>query len=1004
METEETMQNIRDLINTVAWKEVAILYPFWNDNKYLKMIINQKVNDKYERRIVYFMDRMSGNANRLSEHIKIVKRIDLNSLSRGQQNIKALMKDFYEKLEEIEAINPIFMSTFKLKYMTYMIYIVEYHDQLLKYAPSNNQCMIGNIEYNNAAIKKLSDNSKREIFFKFIEGQIAKKGEEKYWKVINLCLISEKSGDILIADVSMYDTDDKKDKRHPEEDYSIISSFERMNNIDEAVSINYSTKKFFYYPAEIIRYLFTDVSEYIFLLAVDALKNGIDNDHAEKMIMDKIQLARVYYTDNSSIKISEFIAVVPKTVFDYVDRYQYVNKLKNKEDENDYYATAKIKQIPVGVIIENTRTSKIYDDSVQGQQESLNGIKIGEKLSVRKYVDGQKKNGEYIMRILVNRYQFELLSNSKKIAKNVIDQQYGFFNNLLNYHIKKAYYIIQSCISVSGTFSKESFLRLFLKLTTDFDFEKNVLDQKSAYVVRKNIELVDGFITGVMQDSNIRNRLFMLLNFSKIIHYTLIRKLFMVQYLINQIEKKATNLDSDSIINNYFDICLRHGIDFQDSIITFDDFTQKYEKIDRKEIGKIIELFDIQNCCRSYNINYKILLRRYLIMEELIVLKSDDTGTDNLGVYLFDVLDKNQTKSFMLYMFEDYKYGTYGRIRLPRKTNAPIYNDNDIYPPIDDFEFKEYDKINHVNRFSDRGIDTQRFSVYDKDNIFREAYGKGEPLLTGVSGHTADLLILIGLLNNEIEDDVDHAEKMLRVIKCFTLLCIAAMFTRKDHSIFEIYRSISLFKTMYEGNKGDIFKCPENKYINGECLEWLYSDIEGFSYKGFSINEKKIKSVMRSNLTPTNYLSNAYADAVREIVGVLDKGDNTTFGKLCEQIVSIMRAYVGSLKLDKEKIIDNDVYKELFFLFLVMRYEYLKKDLNDVDYIRWMNHINILEKKYRESGIIPYELEKYNYYRYEDNVNVYNLYRSDVMPMNTKENLIKMLINYFCKQALLEKK
>nr|URM62228.1 hypothetical protein [Mimivirus sp.] len=106
--------------------------------------------------------------------------------------------------------------------------------------------------------------------------------------------------------------------------------------------------------------------------------------------------------------------------------------------------------------------------------------------------------------------------------------------------------------------------------------------------------MVYEFIEGIIQNGNIRNKLFVYLALSKILHLTLIRKLFMVMYVQEN--------------NSNYDVLSNFGI--SKNKITMDK-SQNNEKL----------VFDVKSYCNDKGINYNLIQHRYNVVKELIVLK-----------------------------------------------------------------------------------------------------------------------------------------------------------------------------------------------------------------------------------------------------------------------------------------------------------------------------------------------------------------------------------------------
>jgi hypothetical protein len=685
---------------------------------------------------------------------------------------------------------------------------------------------------------------------------------------------------------------------------------------------------YYYCPSDIIKKIFGKIAYYI-IINIATCKNKYEYLLQKKSVYDHHILSKKM-SNTQNIKINNL------NDLENIQFVEYLNCIK----QEDTFRCLNNKMI--------NYMDKIYDMYITNNKLNDQYLRIDNVEIDYKYINshGKKLNlqlnndkiNKLIRRIVILRFQYSQLKHGYELSSNLIKSNYDFFDKYLDNYLKKVLNLFETEIyTQNGLFNKELFCNNFITLTTDFPLSNFTKLTNIHYFRDLYYESIYNYVIGIIKNGNIRNKLFVLLTFSKMLHYMLIRKLFIVIY----VNKNPKNLKRDEIFSKY-------GIS---NIITIDNSTTTI-------------IFDIENYCLKKGLNYALISYRYNIVNTLLNQKKKDilqlagyNENDELDMkfYLFDILDKNIKASFLLYMYENYKYGYTGRIFFDwKKIKEKDYNyteDKFIFPKIDIYEpiIKNKNKI----KFMDRGIDTQRLSVNDKDNSFYEAFTRGEPVLAGSSGHTADILLLVGYFEN------NNVNMVIKPVKIMVIICIAVMFPRKDHSIFEMYNSMELFNNAFNTN---IFTCPVDNQSSGNCLKWLLKttcDVSGKIYNS-DIYEKMINC--------EKYLSVEYVNKIKKIILFLYENNQIL---LISKLVN---------KLDNI-FIDDDLEK---FIFLsILKREIKMIDLDDREYVYNIEQKHIAIKNFIDHNLnIPTFLEDDDIFLYEDELitctrSLYDMIRTD---------------------------
>ncbi|XWV25006.1 hypothetical protein QJ856_gp0772 [Tupanvirus deep ocean] len=646
--------------------------------------------------------------------------------------------------------------------------------------------------------------------------------------------------------------------------------------------------KFPYFPIQTIKNIFGDISTYLItnLSWINIYTSDINNqisyltefynnytNRDQNLNFDDITNTRILDVIQGDILIKcndMSLKCMNDEVNKFIDKINIKLLIKPPDNKNPT-TNGKIPQ----------ENYKLYENYENSYGENIfgtnNGISDKEKI---------------LRRICLGRYQYSQLKNAYLLARSILEKNTKFFDTYLESQMDRMLNLFQKELyTVNGEFRKDLFSIHFLLLTTDFVVPQITNFEHSVYLERSYIDMIYNFIIEIKEKGNFRNKLFIYLAFSKILHYALIRKLFMVQYV------NESGLDKKILFD--------YGIN--NNQITLD-------KIDQSNNFD----FDVETYCETHGLNFTLISHRYNMTKILVPLKKDDIGTSDIKTYLFDVLDRNIKFVFLLYLYEDFKNGIYGRVRfdwskikpkdyilVPRKSGI-------IYPDVDLYEF--YRQKGDSISFLDRGIDTQRMSVLDKDNIFLESFKNGEPVLAGASGHTADILLCAGYL-----EPSNNLENYLNSMKIMTILCIAVMFPRKDHSIFEMYRALQLFNQPFNT---DIFTCPSYNVSNGSCFKWLLENNNYVIGDNF-FNGSHVYSDLKRNVDKSfeYYLSPEYIEIIQNILNIFYNHG---------VIINLQDLLALTENIVRDKF--SDVYAELFIIMSIVRRENEKLWMTDAEY------------------------------------------------------------------------
>lgn len=513
----------------------------------------------------------------------------------------------------------------------------------------------------------------------------------------------------------------------------------------------------------------------------------------------------------------------------------------------------------------------------------------------------------YTKRICIRRYQDALYSNSMSIAKCLVQNEYDEIKILLGTSTMKIFSLLKEHYMDGLDFDKNRFATDFSIITTDYKLDINA---KSIFFRQIRLNDVYEFINGIIIDGGIRNKLFVLLTLSKLIHCTLIRKMFLI--LNNEENKTQENYDE----KEYYMFGLKN-----------EPYTSQH----------------VETYCAKHELHYKLIKARYDVIKKIYNIKKNDTGSTDLHDYLSNVAKKDIKKAFLLYMYDDYKYNASKSIRLNHDKKTYV-NPSHVYPKIDKYEplyncdKKDGCQMDEIG-FLDRGVDWSRSSVLDYNKVYLESFKNGEPMLTGGSGHTADILVAIGYINN-----VSNIE-LVKIIKKFTMICVICMFPRKDHSPYEMYRSIQMFDILGDA---PIWKCPTS---SGGYLQWLCSD--------FAKNTQ-IDMCLSTETKLNTFLTNDFASNINQLLGIILNSSGVAMPTLIDKIKVYYRQLYPTIG---EKYLN----KELFKIFYILVDEERKKKLDDANYAYYIQETHITLSNYIYMKLpIPSHLEYYDIYKYED--------------------------------------
>ncbi|XWV26255.1 hypothetical protein QJ857_gp0820 [Tupanvirus soda lake] len=707
--------------------------------------------------------------------------------------------------------------------------------------------------------------------------------------------------------------------------------------------------KFPYFPIQTIKNIFGDVATYLMtnLSWINIYTPNVDNQ-----ISYLIQFYDNYISKNQNIDINDIentrmldavqgdilikcsdmsLECMNNEVNKFIDELNIKLFVKQPNNKNPTI-NGKIPQ----------ENYKLYENYENAYGENIFGTNNG--------ISDKEK---FLRRICLARYQYSQLKNAYLLARSILERNFKFFDAYLKTQMDKMLNLFKKELyTVNGEFRKDLFSIHFLLLTTDFVVPQITNFEHSVYLERSYIDMIYNFIMEIKEKGNLRNKLFIYLAFSKILHYVLIRKLFMVEYV------NENNMDKKIL----FDYGINNNKITLDKINENDNFD-----------------FDVETYCRTHDLNYTLISHRYNVTKTLVSLKKDDIGTSDLKTYLFDVLDKNIKFVFLLYLFEDFKNGIYGRVRFdwskikPKDYILVPRESGILYPDVDLYEF--YRQKGDSISFLDRGIDTQRMSVLDKDNIFLESFKNGEPVLAGASGHTADILLCAGYL-----EPSSNLQNYINSMKIMTILCIAVMFPRKDHSIFEMYRALQLFNQPFNT---DIFTCPTSYIHSGSCFKWLLDDniynIDNIFFDGNNVYADLKKNIDKSF---EYYLSPQYIEIIQEILNIFYTRDTTV--------------YLQNLLVSFKTIMENkfnDIYTELFIIMSIIRRENERLWMSDAEYAYNIERKHWMIRDFINNNYsVPEILVNDDIFLYEDDVvtctrSVYDI----IKPIDDFDNICLIL-------------
>lgn len=509
----------------------------------------------------------------------------------------------------------------------------------------------------------------------------------------------------------------------------------------------------------------------------------------------------------------------------------------------------------------------------------------------------QIKNKDYfVRRICIKLYQNSILSNSAKIANCLTKLNSEKYNELINAAYNRSISVLSNFypVNIKSEIILENlsfdFFVDYKNLSNDFEFDKMFKSKKTKKTEKNVFQFVKTFIEAVMKTDNIRTKLMILHTFLRLVCYTAIRKSFIIFY-VNETPSITTENKNELFIK--YNLEIFSNLNFPTNE-------------------------DVKSYCSKNNLFYDLLLKRYKIFKDLILIKQYDINTKDPLIYLTNVLDDNIKMTFLLYMFSEFKFDTSKKIQtLYKKTNV-CFDSNYVNSPID-----EYDNVNRCYNtnnkviFNDRGIDWIRSNPIEFGNVYLEAFKNGESMLTGHSGHSADILLGIAYLYG----DYENKSEFPILIKHFLLMCIVVMFPRKDHSIYEMYYSMTQF------NIFDKFKFWDNQM---PFLTWLLENIcdsEEYSY----------------------YLTPQFAEIVENIINIVKNNSN------------ILQVVIKC----KNVISDKNL---LFILFNIMVKEELLKKLNDSEYAYYSAELNNTIKIFSnfKNSKFPNSLTYEDFDTYED--------------------------------------
>lgn len=748
-------------------------------------------------------------------------------------------------------------------------------------------------------------------------------------------------------------------------DYTGIANTNKLFNVNNFMPVNnnilykYLTEntKYPYFPIETIKNIFGDVAAYTItnLSWIEKLTWSVNSQ-----IEYFVNLYNLYdshkFNDTTNSKVDNTYALnilQSKILINCQDKSlkcanEEINKLMDGFNNlqlilkhPNHVNSTEIGKIPSNLSNLYRKYEDIYGSNIFGSNK---GITIEEK---------------FTRRICIARYQYSQLKTAYLVSKSILENNYDFFDKFITKQLNKMMNLFETELyTVNGKFQKELFTQHFTTMTVDFIMPPINQFEQSDFLEKSYTDMIFDFIMSIKHNGNIRNKLFIYVAFSKILHYALIRKIFLIFY-VNETKSDPKILFKYGINNNRITM---------DHINSTEEFK-----------------FDVVAYCKKHVLNYTIIDDRYVTVKGLLPLKKDDLGTDDLKTYLFDLIDKNLKYTFLLYLYDYFKYGFHGRIRfdgnkLKHKDYILVPKNADIiYPKVDAYEY--YRRSNDSISFFDRGIDTQRMSVLEMDNIFIESFKNGEPVVAGTSGHTATIILCAGYLEEMFgPDQPDRFVEFINSMKIMTMICIATMFPRKDHSIFEMYRALQLFNDPFRTNK---FTCPNENINTGSCFKWLL-DGTTYSVDNIKFNGNDVYTNLQNKIGKSfeYYLSPEYKRIINDVVNVFFHDNQViTSSDLVKMISTIINKKF------------NDINAELFIIMSIIRKEGERLWMSDAEYaynieLKHLSIRNFVNNNYS----VPEFLTNDDIFLYEDDIVTCTRSVNDIIkPVNDFDNTCLIL-------------
>lgn len=207
-------------------------------------------------------------------------------------------------------------------------------------------------------------------------------------------------------------------------------------------------------------------------------------------------------------------------------------------------------------------------------------------------------------RICLTRYQYASLKTTYSISQKIIQNNYQFFDAFIGTQIKNLMSLIcDNLYTVNGYFHQNKFISDFLELTSNFEIPILHKFEKPTFHFGVYANMVYQNINDIINEGTIINKVMLFHGLSQVIHYALIRKLFMV-LLVDDL-----GLDPS--------ILIKYGICNDD--ITLDTVSPN-------------DHFDLKSYCKKHHINYRMVTYMYQTYKRDI--------PDFLS-YLFDDIDRD---------------------------------------------------------------------------------------------------------------------------------------------------------------------------------------------------------------------------------------------------------------------------------------------------------------------------------------------------------------------------